>query len=96
MLIILRLYIRKFKSQSVPSLYHRWWKDLDLAKELPFARDQILKWYLWPMTALPGPQFSKHRLEITKAISFVYLIDDIFDIMGNMEELALFTQTINW
>ncbi|KAJ1690402.1 hypothetical protein LUZ63_014557 [Rhynchospora breviuscula] len=73
----------------------RWWSDLGLARELPFARDQILKWYLWSMTALPGPQLSKHRLEITKAISLVYIIDDIFDIMGNPEELALFTQTIN-
>ncbi|KAJ4807836.1 S-(+)-linalool synthase [Rhynchospora pubera] len=73
----------------------RWWSDLGLARELPFARDQILKWYLWSMTALPGPQLSKHRLEITKAISLVYIIDDIFDIMGNPEEVALFTQTIN-
>ncbi|KAJ4781424.1 Linalool synthase [Rhynchospora pubera] len=73
----------------------RWWSDLGLARELPFARDQILKWYLWSITALPGPQFSRHRLEMTKVVSFLYIIDDIFDIMGNAEELALFTQTIN-
>ncbi|KAJ3685746.1 hypothetical protein LUZ61_014910 [Rhynchospora tenuis] len=73
----------------------RWWSDFGIARELTFARDQILKWYLWSMTALPGPQFSKHRLEITKAISLLYIIDDIFDIMGKPEELALFTQTIN-
>ncbi|KAJ4788350.1 terpene synthase 14 [Rhynchospora pubera] len=73
----------------------RWWSDLGLARELTFARDQILKWYLWSMTALPGPQFSKHRLELTKSVSFIYIIDDIFDIMGNPEELTLFTQTIN-
>ncbi|KAJ1690397.1 hypothetical protein LUZ63_014552 [Rhynchospora breviuscula] len=73
----------------------RWWSDLGLARELPFARDQILKWYLWSMTALPGPQFSRHRLEMTKVVSFIYIIDDIFDIMGSAEELALFTQTIN-
>jgi Terpene synthase family, metal binding domain len=78
----------------VNSIY-RWWKDLGLIRELTFARDQIQKWYLWSMTVLPGPQFSKHRLEITKATSFIYLIDDIFDIMGTVEELTLFTQAIN-
>ncbi|KAJ4807451.1 S-(+)-linalool synthase [Rhynchospora pubera] len=84
-----RLYQDEFKK------IRRWWSDLGLASELTFARDQILKWYLYSMTTVPGPQFSRIRLEFTKAISFLFIIDDVFDIMGNAEELALFTQTIN-
>nr|WHU05656.1 terpene synthase TPS9 [Freesia caryophyllacea] len=72
-----------------------WWKDIGLAQELSFIRDQPLKWYTWPMAMLPDPQFSKCRIELTKVISFVYIIDDIFDVYGSFEELSLFTKAIN-
>ncbi|KAL7212018.1 hypothetical protein ACSBR2_014805 [Camellia fascicularis] len=72
-----------------------WWKDTGLASELKFARDQPLKWYMWPMAALTDPRFSEQRVELTKPISFIYLIDDIFDVYGTLEELTLFTEAVN-
>ncbi|KAK3014674.1 hypothetical protein RJ639_009987 [Escallonia herrerae] len=57
----------------------RWWKDLGLAKELKLARDQPLKWHMWPMAALTDPSLSEQRVDLTKPISLIYLIDDIFD-----------------
>ncbi|KAG5578775.1 hypothetical protein H5410_049402 [Solanum commersonii] len=36
---------------------------------------------------------SQQRIELAKCISFVYVIDDIFD--GTVEELTLFTQVVN-
>ncbi|KAI8001434.1 hypothetical protein LOK49_LG09G01717 [Camellia lanceoleosa] len=73
----------------------KWWKDTGLASELKFARDQPLKWYMWPMAALTDPRFSEQRVELTKPISFIYLIDDIFDVYGTLEELTLFTEVVN-
>ena len=66
-----------------------------MAKELKFARDQPLKWYMWPMAALTDPSLSEQRVELTKPISFIYLIDDIFDVYGSLEELTLFTEAVN-
>ncbi|XP_043720731.1 (3S,6E)-nerolidol synthase 1-like [Telopea speciosissima] len=83
-------------------LYHqellqifKWWEELGLSQELKFARDQPLKWYLWSITALPEPKHSQLRLELTKPISLVYIIDDIFDVYGTLDELILFTEAVN-
>ena len=73
----------------------RWWRDLGLAKELRFARDQPLKWYIWSMACLTDPILSQHRVELTKPISFIYIIDDIFDVYGTLDQLTLFTDSIN-
>ncbi|KAG5578766.1 hypothetical protein H5410_049393 [Solanum commersonii] len=73
----------------------RWWKSLGLAEELKLLRDQPLKWYTWPMAVLQDPRMSQQRIELAKCISFVYVIDDIFDVYGTIEELTLFTQAVN-
>ncbi|XP_074592122.1 (3S,6E)-nerolidol synthase 1-like [Curcuma longa] len=72
----------------------RWWKESGLGQELGFARVQPLKWFTWPMTCLPNPKFSKYRIVLSKVIAFVYLLDDIFDVKGSLDELYLFTQAI--
>ncbi|PVH65530.1 hypothetical protein PAHAL_1G016900 [Panicum hallii] len=72
----------------------RWWTDLGLSDEIPVVRDQVLKWYMWAMTSLQGSSFSRYRIEITKIIALVYVVDDIFDLVGTPEELSLFTQAI--
>ncbi|RWR97874.1 S-+-linalool synthase [Cinnamomum micranthum f. kanehirae] len=73
----------------------KWWRDLGLSQELKFARDQPLKWFMWPLAVLSNPQFSKYRVELTKPISFIYIIDDIFDVYGTPDELILFTEAVN-
>ncbi|KAG6469938.1 (3S,6E)-nerolidol synthase 1-like isoform X1 [Zingiber officinale] len=72
----------------------RWWKESGLDQELVFARVQPLKWFIWPMTCLPNPKFSEYRIVLSKVIAFVYLLDDIFDVEGSLDELYLFTQAI--
>ncbi|RCV05753.1 hypothetical protein SETIT_1G108500v2 [Setaria italica] len=72
----------------------RWWTDLGLSREIPVVRDQVLKWYMWPMTTFQGPSSSRYRVETTKIISLVYVVDDIFDLVGTPEELSLFTEAI--
>ncbi|XP_015886715.3 (3S,6E)-nerolidol synthase 1 [Ziziphus jujuba] len=72
-----------------------WWNELGLSKELKFARNQPLKWYLWTVACLTDPRLSEQRIETTKPISLIYLIDDIFDIHGTLDELTLFTDAVN-
>ncbi|XP_044461235.1 (3S,6E)-nerolidol synthase 1-like isoform X2 [Mangifera indica] len=78
--------------------YHRtlarWWKDLGLANKLKFARDQPLKWYLWSLACFTDADMSWQRIEFTKAVSFIYIIDDIFDVYGTLDELTIFTDIV--
>jgi len=75
-------------------LYFRWWKELGLIEKMEFARDQPLKWYMWSMAILTDPSLSELRVELSKPISLVYIIDDIFDVHGTVDELILFTEVI--
>lgn len=59
-----------------------------------FARDQPLKWYICSLAFLTDPDFSEERVDLTKSISFIYLIDDIYDLYGSLQELRLFTKAI--
>ncbi|CAA2993786.1 (3S,6E)-nerolidol synthase 1-like isoform X1 [Olea europaea subsp. europaea] len=73
----------------------KWWKDLGLAQEFKQARNQPLKWYTWSMASLTDPSMSEQRLELTKSITFIYIIDDIFDLYGTPEELTVFTRAVH-
>ncbi|XP_031128625.1 (3S,6E)-nerolidol synthase 1-like [Ipomoea triloba] len=73
----------------------KWWKELGLSEELKLARNQPLKWYLWSVAMVTNPTLSRQRIEITKPISLVYIVDDIFDVYGTLDELILFTEAIN-
>ena len=39
----------------------RWWKDLDFATKLPFARDRIVECYFWIVSVYFEPQYSLAR-----------------------------------
>ncbi|KAI3676750.1 hypothetical protein L1987_86363 [Smallanthus sonchifolius] len=73
----------------------RWWKDLGLEQELNLVRNQPLKWYIVPMICLTNPTLSQQRVDFTKIVSLIYIIDDIFDIYGTLNELTLLTEAIN-
>ncbi|CAN6546608.1 unnamed protein product [Malus baccata var. baccata] len=94
--------VAKTDFNLVQSLHHKeivqiskWWKELGLTRELKFARDEPVKWYVWSMACLTDPNLSEERIQLTKPISFIYLIDDIFDVYGTLDELTLFTEAVN-
>ncbi|CAN6226984.1 unnamed protein product [Urochloa humidicola] len=93
-LAIAEFQLNKLQHQQEMQEIKRWWMDLGLAQEIPVARDQVLKWYMWPMAVLQGSSFSRYRIEITKIISLVYVVDDIFDLVGTPQELSLFAEAI--
>ncbi|XP_038893757.1 (3S,6E)-nerolidol synthase 1 isoform X2 [Benincasa hispida] len=74
--------------------FKRWWKETGLGKTLPFARDQPLKWYICSLVCLIDPCFSDERIQLSKAVSFIYLIDDMFDVYGSLGQLTLFTEVV--
>nr|CAB3445367.1 unnamed protein product [Digitaria exilis] len=93
-LAIAEFQLNKLLHQREMQEVKRWWMDLGLAQEVPVARDQVPKWYMWPMAILQGSSFSRYRIEIAKIISLVYVVDDIFDLVGTLEELSLFTEAV--
>ncbi|CAL4890362.1 unnamed protein product [Urochloa decumbens] len=76
-LAIAEFHLNKLLHQKELEEVKRWWMGLGLAKEIPVARDQLLKW-----------------VELTKIISLIYVVDDLFDLVGTQEELALFTEAV--
>ncbi|KAL6315892.1 hypothetical protein AAG906_013236 [Vitis piasezkii] len=62
----------------------RWWKELDFATKLPFARDRLVECYFWMLGV---------RI-LTKVIAMTSILDDIHDAYGTPEELKLFIEAI--
>ena len=72
----------------------RWWKDLDFARKLPFARDRVVECYFVFMSVYFEPQYSLARKILTKVLTLTSVIDDIYDAYGTLEELEPFTEAI--
>ncbi|RVW61551.1 Valencene synthase [Vitis vinifera] len=72
----------------------RWWKKLDFATKLPFARDRLVECYFWILGFYFEPQYVWARRILTKTIALTSTMDDIYDAYGTFEELKLFTAAI--
>ncbi|XP_018851407.2 (-)-germacrene D synthase-like [Juglans regia] len=72
----------------------RWWKDLDFATKLPFARDRVVECFFWTVAVYFEPQYSLARKILTKVIALTSIIDDIYDVYGTLEEIEIFTEAI--
>ncbi|KAG7650223.1 S-(+)-linalool synthase [Arabidopsis thaliana] len=84
----------KSLTQGEMSQTFKWWTELGLEKDVEKARSQPLKWHTWSMKILQDPTLTEQRLDLTKPISLVYVIDDIFDVYGELEELTIFTRVV--
>ncbi|KAH0467806.1 hypothetical protein IEQ34_002839 [Dendrobium chrysotoxum] len=74
-----------------------WWTKISniFGGKLNFARDWPVESYLLAVSMAIEPQFSTCRKELAKAICFVNVIDDIYDIYGSLDELQLFTDVVD-
>ena len=72
----------------------RWWKQLGLVDKLSFARDRPLECFLWTVGIFPEPYHSSCRIELTKTIAILLVLDDVFDSYGSLDDLILFTDAI--
>lgn len=67
---------------------------MGLVDKLDFARDRPMECFLWTVGIFPDPRHSSCRIELTKAIAILLVIDDIYDSYGSLDELALFTDAV--
>ncbi|XP_058081622.1 sesquiterpene synthase TPS3-like [Magnolia sinica] len=72
-----------------------WWDSIDLARKLGFVRDRLMESFLLSVGVVFEPKFSECRMSITKDITFITAIDDIYDVYGSLDELELFTDAVN-
>ncbi|KAL2245371.1 UNVERIFIED_CONTAM: Germacrene-D synthase [Sesamum indicum] len=72
----------------------RWWKDLDFANRLPFARDRVVECYFWAVGVYFEPHYHIARRMLTKIINITSILDDIYDVYGTLDDLQLFTDLI--
>ncbi|KAK4760027.1 hypothetical protein SAY87_023158 [Trapa incisa] len=72
----------------------RWWKEQDIIRRLPFARDRLVEAYYWTLATYFEPQYGLAREIFTKVFLFVSVLDDIYDAYGTLEELHLLTDAI--
>nr|AUZ98407.1 germacrene D synthase [Trachyspermum ammi] len=71
-----------------------WWKDLDFARKLSFARDRVVECYFWISGVYFEPRYASARKFLTKVLSLTSVVDDIYDVHGTIEELQQFTDAI--
>ncbi|XP_037450707.1 S-(+)-linalool synthase, chloroplastic-like isoform X2 [Triticum dicoccoides] len=67
-LALVEFQMKKLQHQSEMQEVKRWWVDLGLSQEIPAARDQVLKWYMWSMTILEGFSFSRWDLAAAESL----------------------------
>ncbi|KAK7283948.1 hypothetical protein RIF29_13698 [Crotalaria pallida] len=72
----------------------RWWKSTGFVEKLSFARDRLVESFLWAMGTNFKPDNGNTRKVITKVVSIITIVDDIYDVYGTLEELELFTEAI--
>ncbi|KAK9133606.1 hypothetical protein Scep_013134 [Stephania cephalantha] len=72
----------------------RWWENLGLSKKLSFARDRLVESFLWCVGLAYEPQLEFCRTYLTKIGNLIFIIDDIYDIYGSIDELELFTSAV--
>ncbi|KAF3772782.1 Stemar-13-ene synthase [Nymphaea thermarum] len=95
------LKLAKLDFNNVQSLYQaevkemlRWWKELQLAKNLKFTRDRLMDNYLWAVGSIFNPPFSVCRKGLTKIACLIATIDDVYDVYGTLDELELFSEVV--
>lgn len=71
-----------------------WWKELDFARKLPFARDRMVEGFFWIVGVYFEPQYALARKIMSKVIAITSIIDDIYDAYGTYEEIQIFTEAI--
>ncbi|KAJ0044678.1 hypothetical protein Pint_04339 [Pistacia integerrima] len=62
--------------------------------KLPFVRDRVIECYFWIVGVPFEPEYSLARRILTKVIAMAFVIDNVYDVYGTIEELELFTEAI--
>ncbi|XP_038901092.1 terpene synthase 10-like isoform X2 [Benincasa hispida] len=95
------LEIAKLDFNMVQSIYQEdlkyassWWRNTELGQKLSFARDQLMENFFWTIGIGFEPELGYFRRMGTKIVTLITMIDDVYDVYGTLDELKLFTNTI--
>lgn len=95
------LQLAKLDFNMVQSMYQdeikrlsRWYEATGLVDKLSFARHRLAECFLWALGFVPDPHFGYSREILTKMGMLVTIVDDIYDVYGTLDELEVFTNTI--
>ncbi|XP_069150493.1 alpha-farnesene synthase-like [Solanum lycopersicum] len=96
LLQLAKLNFNMVQAEHQKDLVHilRWWRNLGLIENVSFSRDRIVESFLWSVGVAFEPQHSNFRNWLTKAITFIIVIDDVYDIYGTLQNLQLFTDAV--
>ncbi|XP_076882026.1 R-linalool synthase QH1, chloroplastic-like [Bidens hawaiensis] len=72
----------------------RWWAGLAWNQKLKFGRDRLVESFMWSVGVNHEPEFGDIRRNVTKVISMVNVIDDVYDVYGTLDELEQFTEVV--
>ncbi|KAF8043555.1 hypothetical protein BT93_A1773 [Corymbia citriodora subsp. variegata] len=67
----------------------RWWKDIDVARKFPFARDRIVELFFWTSGVYFEPEFAVARDILIKVAALLSILDDIYDVYGTWDVDAM-------
>ncbi|TVU42231.1 hypothetical protein EJB05_08624, partial [Eragrostis curvula] len=84
--IVQVLYRKELKEHTV------WWKDFTSRVDMGFARDRLVEMYFWMMAIVHEPYSS--RINLTKLVLSLALIDDVYDNCTTTEQCQIFTEAI--
>ncbi|KAL0550273.1 hypothetical protein IC582_014779 [Cucumis melo] len=82
------------KTNNVLLTFAKWWKDHKLKELLPFARIRVVEIYVWASGVRYEPKYCNTRRTLAKIITFISVIDDMYDVYATLDELQLFTDAI--
>ena len=94
------LYYSKFNYINI--FYHiflyiymnSWWRSTGFGEKLSFARDRLMENFFWTVGVGFEPELSYFRRMGVKINALTTSIDDVYDIYGTLDELELFTDTV--
>ncbi|KAG5523021.1 hypothetical protein RHGRI_034988 [Rhododendron griersonianum] len=73
----------------------RWWKDLDIAGKLPFARDRVMELYFWILGVCYEPYYFFATRILIRVIGLLSITDDMYDASdATIKELVFFHDAI--
>ncbi|XP_028807706.1 alpha-copaene synthase-like [Neltuma alba] len=65
----------------------KWWKEPELPKEVPYARDRLAESYFWSLAMSYEPQLSTTRMITSKLVAIICLLDGIYTPMAHLKNL---------
>ncbi|PIA50671.1 hypothetical protein AQUCO_01200115v1 [Aquilegia coerulea] len=69
-----------------------WWDGMDIRSKLPYViRDRVVEGYCMTLALKSEPQYSLARIILAKIYTMFSVLDDSFDMYGNLEELGPLT-----